>query len=50
MSDVVLDEPWVEWLRPFLLIGLCDEEGCYGHKPTRKMADLGIGTTRPRTM
>jgi PadR family transcriptional regulator, regulatory protein PadR len=50
MSDVVLDEPWVEWLGPFLLIGLCDEEGCYGHEPMRKMADLGIGTTHPRTM
>jgi PadR family transcriptional regulator PadR len=50
VSDAVLVEPSVEWLGPFLLLGLREEEGCYGHELARKMADLGFGATRPRTI
>src|SRR3712207_7638390 len=42
-----LEMPPVDWLEPFLLLGL-RERGRYGQELTQKMAGFGFGTTRDR--
>jgi hypothetical protein len=49
VSDDILEMLPVDWLEPFLLLGL-RERGCYGQELTQKMVGFGFGTRRPGAM
>ncbi len=48
-DELFISAPSVDWLVPFLLLGLRERDS-YGHELVQRMPALGLGVTHPRAM